>query len=351
MIKPSDVKVRPQYRTWVRHRLVVLEYAWAHGPAAAGRHYRISARPLRRWRKRWRAAGVEGLVPSYPRHRPRQVPPTAIELIRHARQELGYGAARTRLWLQRVHGIRLAMGTIQRVFRDIGMPRLRRTRKRAPRQMRLFEKAEPGESGQVDGKYVRIAGRWAFQYTGLGWPRLGRTRKRAPRQMRLFEKAEPGESVQVDVKYVRIAGRWAFQYTALHDCTRFRVLRLYRRLHHGSSLAFLTELRRAFPFPIKRVQSDHGEEFSLAFVLRVEPAGTRPRYIRPRHPQQNGKVERSHRIDNEEFWGRHRFPDFEAAAEALRGWEDQYNHGRFSLAPPGRTPAEKLAAFQPPQRV
>ena len=303
MIKLSDVKVRPQYRRWVRHRLIVLEYAWAHGPAAAGRHDRLSARTIRRWRKRWRSSGVEGLVPSYPRHRRRQVPPAAIERIRHARRELGYGAARTRLWLQRVHGIRLAMGTMQRVFRDIGMPRLRRTRKREPRQMRLFEKAEPGES------------------------------------------------VQVDVKYVRIAGRWAFQYTALDDCTRFRVLRLYRRLYHGSSLAFLTELRRAFPFPIKRVQSDHGQEFSLAFVLGVEAAGIRHRYIRPRRPQQNGKVERSHRIDNEEFWGRHRFQDFEAAAEALRGWESRYNHDRFSLALHGRTPAEKLAAFQPPQRV
>jgi len=43
MIKLSDVKVRPQYRTWVRYRLTVLEYAWAHRCAAAGRHYRVSA--------------------------------------------------------------------------------------------------------------------------------------------------------------------------------------------------------------------------------------------------------------------------------------------------------------------
>ena len=28
-----------------------------------------------------------------------------------------------------------------------------------------------------------------------------------------FENAEPGETVQVDVKFVKIAGRWAFQYT------------------------------------------------------------------------------------------------------------------------------------------
>jgi transposase InsO family protein len=303
MIKLSDVRVRAQYRTRVRYRLVVLEYAGARGAAAAGRHYGISARTIRRWRSRWRRGGIEGLVPAYPRHRPRRVPPAAIELIRHARQELALGAARTRLWLQRVHGIRLAMGTIQRVFCDLGLPRLRRTRKREPRQMKLFEKAEPGES------------------------------------------------IQVDVKYVSIAGRWAFQFTALDDCTRFRVLRLYRQLHHGSSLAFLTELRRAFPFPIKRLQCDHGQEFSFAFVLGVEAAGIRHRYIRPRRPQQNGKVERSHRIDQEEFWGRHRFQDFTAAAAALRDWETTYNYERFSLALQGRTPAEKLAALQPPGRV
>ncbi len=129
------------------------------------------------------------------------------------------------------------------------------------------------------------------------------------------------------------------------------MLRLYRRLHHGSSLAFLGELQRAFPFPIKRLQCDHGQEFSFAFVLGVEAAGIRHRYIRPRRPQQNGKVERSHRIDQEEFWGRQRFQDFQAAAAALRGWEDRYNYKRFSLALQGRTPAEKLAALQPPRQA
>ena len=117
------------------------------------------------------------------------------------------------------------------------------------------------------------------------------------------------------MKFVKIAGRWAFQYTALDDCTRFRVLRLYRRLHHGSSLAFLAELRRAFPFRIKRLQCDHGQEVSFAFVLAVQAAGIRHRYIRPRRPQQNGKVERSHRIDQEEFWGRQRFDSFEGATK------------------------------------
>jgi transposase InsO family protein len=301
MVKMSTLKgVRGLYRLRVRYRLTVLAYAMAHGPTAAARRYGVCVRTVRRWRVRWRAEGLAGLVPRYPHRRASNKRREVLEHIRHARESLGYGAARTRLWLLRTHHIRLAMGTIQRAFRDLGLPYLRRTRKRPPRQLKLFEKAEPGES------------------------------------------------VQVDVKFVKIAGRWAFQYTALDDCTRFRVLRLYRRLHHGASLAFLSELRRAFPFPIRRLQCDNGREFPLEFALAVEAAGIRHRYIRPRRPQQNGKVERSHRIDHEEFWGRHRFADFETATTALHQWETRYNHERLSLALKGRTPAEKLAALRPP---
>src|SRR6185503_8162053 len=211
----------------------------------------------------------------------------------------GVRGAAPQLWLRRVHEVRMAVGTIQRIFRDIGLARLRRTPKRVPRQMKLFEKAEPGES------------------------------------------------VQVDVKFVKIAGHWAFQYTALDDCTRFRVLRLYRRLHQSSSLAFLGELCRAFPFRIRKLQCDNGHEFPFAFALAVEALGIRHRYIKPRRPQQNGKVERSHRIDHEEFWSRQRFDDFAAATVGLRAWESRYNHERFSLALQGRTPGEKLASLLP----
>src|SRR5262249_32218808 len=162
----------------VRYRLMVLTFAMAHGPTAAGRRYGVCVRTVRRWRGRWRTQGLAGLVPRDPRHRASRRRREGLGPIRSARQAPGYGAARTRLWLLRTHQVRLAMGTIQRAFRDLGLPYLRRTRKRAPRQLKLFEKAEPGES------------------------------------------------VQVDVKFVKIAGRWAFQYTALDDCTRFRVLRL-----------------------------------------------------------------------------------------------------------------------------
>lgn len=66
--------------------------------------------------------------------------------------------------------------------------------------------------------------------------------------------------------------------------------------------------------PIRKIQTDHGAEFAFAFVLAVERRGIRHRYIRPRCPEQNGKVERSHQIDHEEFWSQQSFERFGAAS-------------------------------------
>jgi transposase InsO family protein len=134
-------------------------------------------------------------------------------------------------------------------------------------------------------------------------PHLVKTRRRRPKQRKLFEKEHPGDSVQVDVKVVAPGRSKWFQYTAIDDCTRVRVLRLYRRQNHRSSLACLHELTTAFPFQIRQIQVDNGTEFPLLFALTCQDLGVRVRYIRPRRPQQNGKVERSRRIDEEEFWG------------------------------------------------
>lgn len=296
----AQLKIRPELRWRVRQRLAVLRLAEEYGQKAAADRVGLSARTIRRWQHRYRAGGVLELVPRYPARRRRRIPDHIVALIAHARREFGYGCARTQVWLRRVHEVSLAMSTIQRLFHELGLPYLRR------------------------------------------YP------KRAPKQLKLFERAHPGDGVQVDVKFVKIAGRGIYQYTALDDCTRLRVLRLYPRLSQHASRAFLTEVRHAFPFPIRRLQSDRGQEFPFAFALAVEAAGIRHRYIKPRRPQQNGKVERSHRIDHEEFWTRHHFPDFDTATAALGRWEHTYNHERFSLALKGRTPAEKLAAVSLP---
>jgi hypothetical protein len=77
----------------------------------------------------------------------------------------------------------------------------------------------------------------AFQKLGL--PRLTGTPKRRARQLKLFTKEAPGDSVQIDVKFVKVRGRQYYQYTAIDDCTRYRVLRLYRQLHAGVVVVYI----------------------------------------------------------------------------------------------------------------
>jgi transposase InsO family protein len=179
----------------------------------------------------------------------------------------------------------------------------------------------------------------------LGYPPLSRKPQRRPQQLTLFSRERPGDCVQADVKEVKVAGAKYFQYTAIDDCTRYRILRLYPRKNQQTSHTFFTTLQTTLPFPIRKLQVDNGSEFPLAFALTVQQAGMGLRYITPRCPEQNGKVERSHRVDEEEFWSRSTFESFAPAAEALLAWERRYNHERFSMALSGLTPAEKLATF------
>jgi transposase len=229
-------QLSPSYRWTVKRRRRVLAYVESHSLTAASQYFGLDRKTIRQWRDRCREAGVGGLVPRYPAQRPSRLAPETLALIEHARKVLEYGAARTQVWLRRVHQIRLPKTTITLAFRRLGLPRLPRRRKR------------------------------------VVWPR----------QLRLFEKPDPGDCVQVDVKHVRINGVRAYQYTALDDCTRLRVLGLSPTLGVRPTLAFLAELRRRFPFPIRKIQTDHGAEFALEFVLAVEEAGIRHRYIRPR---------------------------------------------------------------------
>jgi transposase InsO family protein len=293
----KELQAIEKHLRWrVKQRLAVLEYAAGHGQRAAADYFGLCTKTVRRWQQRYRQGGIVGLAPRYAKRRRSRLTPEVLELIRHARTAERFGCSRTRVWLQRVHQVSIAASTIQLAFQKLGLPR------------------------------------------------LTRTPKRRARQLKLFAKEAPGDSVQIDVKFVKVRGRQYYQYTAIDDCTRYRVLRLYRQLHAGASLAFLREVQRAVPFRIRQVQCDRGTEFPLTFRLAVEELGMRHRYIKPRRPQQNGKVERSHRIDDEEFWSQQDFASFEDADAGLGRWEHRYNHERFSLALAGRTPSEVLEA-------
>ncbi len=65
-------------------------------------------------------------------------------------------------------------------------------------------------------------------------------------------------------------------------------------------------------------------------------------YIKPRTPQLNGKVERSHRTDKEEFYQLLTYRDDVDLKKKLAAWESFYNYDRPHGAHRGKTPYEAL---------
>ncbi len=166
-------------------------------------------------------------------------------------------------------------------------------------------------------------------------PRLVRTfaRKRAKR----YAKEIPGERVQMDT--CKIAPS-LYQYTAIDDCTRIRVLALYKRRSTGNSLLFLEKVIEEFPFPIQRIQTDRGREFfAYAFQEKLMEYGIKFRPLKPASPHLNGKVERSQRTDLEEFYAT---VDLRAEdlAKRLDDWQSHYNEFRVHGSLDGLTPWE-----------
>jgi transposase len=84
-----DRSISRRYRWKVQGHLAVLEYAAVHGVQPAAVRFGLDRKTVRQWRDRAREAGAPGLVPRYPKRRPRRIPVDVVELIAHARREFG----------------------------------------------------------------------------------------------------------------------------------------------------------------------------------------------------------------------------------------------------------------------
>jgi transposase InsO family protein len=186
-----------------------------------------------------------------------------------------------------------------------------------------------------------------------GMARLPANQKHQPhaKRWKRYEKARPGHRLQVDVKFLeRIPGKRKrlYQFTAIDDCTRVRILKIYDACTQTTAIQFIDEVLRRLPFRVLVVQTDNGAEFQSKFHWHLEELKIRHVYIRPRTPRLNGKVERSHRVDNQEFY---QLLDKDGVSDdirlfnkKLRQWEDYYNFHRPHGALDGQTPYERLLA-------
>ena len=286
----------------IRRKLRILEHAEASGDVSKTcRYFGVGRASFYRWRHALRTRGEAGLANkrSVPHNHPNKTPTEVAEKVLHLRRKYHLGPQRIVWYLERYHGLRISDAGVYRILKRNGLNRL---------------------------------------------PRGTRVRKVHTKR---YNKQVPGHHIQMDVKFLSFIGKNGekvrrFQFTAIDDATRVRALKIYDRHTQANAIDFVDHVIGKFPFRIKEIRTDNGHEFQARFHWHVEDKGIRHAYIKPSSPQLNGKVERSHRSDSQEFYQLLTYKGDVDLEAKLAEWERFYNLARPHGAHTGKTPYEAL---------
>ncbi len=265
------------------------------------RYFGVARSAFYLWKQAYETYGDEGLVNKKPCpvNLKLRTAPEIVEKVLYLRRTYDLGPISSVWYLERYHGMKISDAGVYRVLRRSGLNRLPR--------------------------------------------RVGRRAVHTHR----YAKQVPGHHVQVDVTFLTLKGKDGrnirrFQYTAIDDATRIRALKVYRRHTQQNAIHFIDSVVEKFPFRIHTIRTDRGHEFQALFHWHVADKGMRHVYIKPRTPQLNGKVERSHRTDKQEFYQLLTYKGDVDLGKKLAEWENFYNYHRPHGAFSGRTPYEAL---------
>ena len=270
-----------------------------------------SERSLKRWKASYLKYGIKGLEPksTRPHTQPNE---TSIRI----KEEVISLRKKTKLCAQKLHwrlekeGLVVPVSTIGKIIKKEGLVRKYRVKK-------------------LKYKYIKVP-------------------------------LSAGELVEIDVKYVprKLDSKRYYQFTAIDCSSRWRYLKVYDEQNNTNAIKFLEELIKIAPFKIKSVKTDNGAIFTNRYNGYLKSSDIySPRLhpfdmfcsenniihylIDPGKPAQNGKVERSHRSDQETFYDRNIFKDFRDLKRKIRIWNEEYNNlEHCSLG--GKSPNEML---------
>jgi len=292
-----------------RQRLKVMGWHEGHGGRVrlTARHFGYSPDTISRWSRSYREEGIAGLEPRSRRPRRVRQPQTQLAVVQRI-QELReqyprWGREKLRVILER-EGFHISAKSIDRV--------IARLKARGV----LREPLRP-----------RKASRWHEK------------RLRRPSELVVDQ---PGALVQLDSKQVSLGkGRVLFYMGAIDCFTRKRVVGMVPRLTSQQGSVFLRRMVKEFPFPIGAIQSDGGSEFLGAFGPAASELKLRHYFNRPNYPQGNGRIERSFRTDEEEFYQVEDLPvDPDELETALQAWNRVYEQVRPHQALGYKTPEQ-----------
>ncbi|MDY0237121.1 MAG: DDE-type integrase/transposase/recombinase [Gudongella sp.] len=280
----------------MRFRQRVVNYAIKHdNNAKAARRYHTSRQQVQRWRKKFDGT-IQSLAnrSTRPHYHPNGHTKEEMDLIKHK---------------HRYHGHE-GQAQIYRKLKDVGYSRTYDSMCRQIRKMKLASVKK--QKSYPKSRYRKI------------------------------EATYPGERVQVDVKFVPhecigFASNHSryYQITAIDEYSRKRYLELVNENSTYSTSEFLKRLETRLGFKIKLVQTDNGFEFvndsertnkKTRFEKYLEELDIKHKRTRPYSPWQNGIVERSHRIDNEQFYNNRRFKSYNQMLKSFKRYGKRYNN-------------------------
>lgn len=245
------------------------------------RRYHISKASLMRWNKQYDGT-KESLMPKS--HRPKSTHPNA-----HTQQEL--------TWIKNYHRRNPNISICE-----------------------LYGKL------RTEKGYSRHPGSLYRVFVRLGYRKKVESTKKKKKHTGTYNTpTELGVKWQLDVKYVPTAcysgndDERFYQYTVIEEASRERFIYPYKEQSGYSTVDFIKRAIAYFGYAPETIQTDNGSEFCN--TIKTDRIHYFDRFclhfnihhktIRPRTPWHNGKVERSHRNDQERFYNYLKFYSYD----------------------------------------
>ena len=265
------------------------------------RRYKISKASLMRWNKLYDGTR-ESLIPKS--HRPHSEHPNA-----HTAEELK--------WIKDLHrrNPNMSFGEMYGKLRE--------------------QKAYSRHPGSLYRVFVRLGFR----------KKVESTKKKSKHNGKYDTPTAIGIKWQMDVKHIP----WAcyvgkdeqkfYQYTMLEEASRKRFIYAYKENSSYSTIDFVIRAITFFGYAPETIQTDNGSEFTHTKKTdKVHPLDKfcdkyhiYHKLIRPRTPWHNGKVERSHRNDQERFYNHLSFYSFPDLQEQMKRYLHRSNNIPMSV--------------------
>jgi len=307
-------------------RQIVDTYFTVGSISQVARLWHTSRNVIRKWVRRFKQKGEEGLRDESrkPYSSPHKVSHDIEQKVLEARKKTGYGRKRLAWYLTREKGLTLSPNTIRHILNRYGFKGKRKPRKVFYPAHWTWEIENPFSLAQVDTKDILDKGTLGTKL----WTHM--VKKKLPRYQWTFCEGKTRLRFLAFSKELSLANGLCFTFLIMHWLKRYGI---------SSEVIWQTDWGEEFG-------GSNPEKLAMLDEKYYHPLGAHLTRIPKGRKAYNGRVERSHRSDDEEFY----IPflldiqDRKQFLDKASGWEYFYNLVRphYGKDMNGKPPFEKL---------